>query len=300
MGTDALWILGDNFVAKSFWAHYKKYVLSQKDGEQYIKEFYEYSPVCNSRFASSQVNMLARLQNALATGLNGCKGTLPKYILVILDDDLINFLDCKEDEGIATLLGSWVEWLADQFDLLIQKRLEQLPVKTRKVVPFFYWVATPTHSFFSKPRNQLRIKFNLGLEAVIRAKENMRVIKLKTGWNSKDSNLVVNDRITELGMTTYWSAIDASFKYNILRREAFLAKQCPVKNSSSPTPSSQLQHDQKSDQKRNIHPVSQRIDSRDVVQRSNSNIAYGGRDPMSNFFRRHRYDERHRDIHEDR
>ena len=52
----------------------------------------------------------------------------------------------------------------------------------------------------------------------------MRVIKLKEFWDTKDSHLVINDRITEMGMIAYYKVIDASFKYNVIRHEQFMAK----------------------------------------------------------------------------
>ena len=70
-----------------------------------------------------------------------------------------------------TLLGTWVEWLANQFNLFIQQRLNQVPLKVKKVIPFFYWVAAPTHSSFSRQKNQCRVKFNLSLESVVRTRE---------------------------------------------------------------------------------------------------------------------------------
>ena len=111
--------------------------------------------------------------------------------------------------------------------------MEQLPAKCRKVTPFTYWVTAPIHSYFSKERNSLRIKFNLGLESVIKQQQpNMRVVKLKEFWDSKDSNLVINDRITEMGMIAYWKAIDASFKFNSLRHEQFVARNTSGKQCS--------------------------------------------------------------------
>ena len=55
----------------------------------------------------------------------------------------------------------------------------------------------------------MRIKLNLSMESIVWQKPNMRVIKLKDAWDSKDSHLVVNDRITEVGMIAYWKAVDA-------------------------------------------------------------------------------------------
>ena len=56
---------------------------------------------------------------------------------------------------------------------------------------------------------------------------------MKQFWDSKDSNLVVNDRITETGMIAYWNAVDTSVKFNITHREQFVAKMVNPKPSTS-------------------------------------------------------------------
>ena len=143
-----VWFLGDNFAAKSYRPHFKK-----KAGPEgrlhYIKEFYDYIPYVNSKFASSNTNMLSRLQNSLATGFNRMKnGILPRYIIVVLDDDLITYLDYK-CEGVATLLRTWVEWLMKQFKELLQARIDQLSKRCTKHEMYFYWSNMPMHSHFS-------------------------------------------------------------------------------------------------------------------------------------------------------
>ena len=205
--------------------HFKKVEAPANGNVHFIKKYYEYSAHGSSCFSSSNENMLSRLQNSLALAVSQVKtGLLPKYIIVLLDDDLISFLNFKK-EGVATLLGSWVEWLVQEFNTIIEDRLNQVPEKCKKVIPFFYWVTAPTHSYFSKDRNPLRIKFNLSLESVIRTQKNMRIVKIKEGWDSHDSHLVINDRMTESGVFAYWNAIDATFRFNSSRCDVFLAKQ---------------------------------------------------------------------------
>ena len=97
-----------------------------------------------------------------------------------------------------------------------------------------------------------------------------RVIKLKDSWNSKDSTLVINNKFSEPGMTCYWSAIDASVKFNVLRRELFIAKQLVAKYA------------QKED------PVPLRSQESKVRCGHNS-------DPMRDFFHRNVRRESHRD-----
>ena len=59
----------------------------------------------------------------------------------------------------------------------------------------------------------------------------MRVVKIKNAWNPKDNRLVMNDKITENGMTSYWCAVDKTFKFNVTCREAYLAKNFSLKSS---------------------------------------------------------------------
>ena len=107
--------------------------------------------------------------------------------------------------------------------------------------------------------------------------------------------LVLNDRITETGKTSYWAGIDASFRFNVLKRELFLAKTL-ISTQSVSVPSGCASS------KKNEHNKSQ----------SPSNDR---RDPMMDFFARrcsesrrnhmdssykHRYEGCHMDVREDR
>ena len=280
--TDICWIIGDNFTAKSYRNHFRK----DSSDKSFIKDNYDYTAFCNSRFSSTNTNMLARLQNSLVSGFNQTKNgaILPKCILIVLDDDLITFLDFDK-EGTTTLLGTWVEWLAKAFTVAINERLQQLPDRCKKEQnkPFLYWVSAPTHSYFSKARNSLRIKFNLSLESVMKTFDNMRAIKIKEHWDSRDSTLVINDKITEFGMTSYWRAVDATFRFNVLRRESYITKNLAVKNNPM---SSNVPQDQES-----VTNSVTRPQFRDQHQ-----------DPMNNFFRRHRnydYEGRFTNVRED-
>ena len=268
---ELLWFIGDNFVAKSFRTHYKKQNL-----DYYIKENYDFTAYCNSKFLSSNENMLGRLENCFTAALNQTKRNTiqPDYVLIILGDDLISFLRLNSCNGLATLQGTWVQWLAENFADAIKVRNEQLVSKCRKDT-FFYWVSAPTHSCFSKERNNLRIKFNLSLESVIKSMPNMRVIRIKDMWNSKDTGLVVHDRITEEGMTSYWKAIDASFKFNVQRQKIFLAKKMSRDRSDN------------SNVKKETRDLDRTLQNNCFSQRND--------DLMEDFFRRNRSFERSRD-----
>ena len=126
MCRDVLWFISDNFTTSSYRNNFKKKA-GPHAKDQYIKTHYDYTVFCNSRFASPNTNMIAHLQNMLTAGLNQIKdGILPKYVLVVLDDDLITYLNFKNDSA-TTLLGMWVEWIAKEFNVLLEKCKSQIP-----------------------------------------------------------------------------------------------------------------------------------------------------------------------------
>ena len=100
-------------MAKSYRLHFRKV----KDVAFYIKDNYEYYAVCNSKYNSHDTNLLSRIRNTIATGINK-KEKLPKYIIITLDSDLIDFLEYA-NYGVSTLYRQWLEWIINEVDLMI-------------------------------------------------------------------------------------------------------------------------------------------------------------------------------------
>ena len=188
-GLEVVWFLGDNFAATTYRKYYLNRSQTYKEGssitfEDYISSHYDYHMQCNSRFNSSTENMLVRIQNTLAGAVNKSIA-LPKYIIVILDDDLITYLDYK-GVGVGELLGEWLRWLMTEIEVIIKARKDQLPVKVKRdMEPCIYWCISPTHVNFSAQRNDLRKKLNFCLESLLKNRENMRILKLKKSGISK-------------------------------------------------------------------------------------------------------------------
>ena len=94
-GYEWIWFLGDDFAATSE----RKYFLERDDNvtSSFIKQNFEFNMSCSSRYSSLVENMLVRLQNSFAYTLNRKTNQqqLPKYMVVVLDDDLITHLNYK-------------------------------------------------------------------------------------------------------------------------------------------------------------------------------------------------------------
>ena len=188
----------------------------------YMLDQFEVSAICNSRHNSSDENLLSRFRNTLVTAINE-KVRLPKYILIVLDDDLLKFLDYY-NVGSAGMYGDWLQYLVEEIHEIFKKGKQQLPKKAVKSdFPFIYWVAAPCHQYFDY--NDQRAKHNLCLESICKTNNDMRIIKFKDHWDHKNNNLVVSNRLLPSGKTAYWKAIDASLKFNIFKRDSFLHMQ---------------------------------------------------------------------------
>ena len=189
----------------------------------FIKSHFEFDHFCNSRFNSATKNILVRLQNTFASAVNK-NSLLPKYIAVVLDEDIIDYLG-YQDTGMSQIIGGMLHWILKQFKEIIQKRKDQLPVKSKRdTEPCVYWCLAPLHVNFSDKKNEARKKWNFCLESLLKGHSDMRVIKLKEVWNFNDKSLIAMNRFTDTGFYTYWRAVDPALKFNILRHELFLTK----------------------------------------------------------------------------
>ena len=160
-----------------------------KDTPFYIKEQFEVTPYCNSRYNSNDHNMLSRLQNTLATAINESQ-RLPKFIICVLNNDLINFLKFN-NIGMSPLIGEMLKWLVKEFNEIISLCKSQLPAKAvREDHPQFYWTVAPIHMHFDENEALIRKKYNLCLQSLLKKEPNMRAIKLKEFWDPQEMSLV--------------------------------------------------------------------------------------------------------------
>ena len=204
-------------MARTYRAGFKK--LEEEDRRYFVKSNFEFHAYCGSRYENSEQNILLRMDKALMKAIN-MRVRLPKFIIVVPDDDIITFAKF-EGQGAANLLGKYLDSLINNVQRIVEARHEQLPSKAMKVdYPIVYWVAAPKHVNFGVLENDLRVKFNLCMESIVKQKELMRVIKIKEIWQQDDVNLVNQDGVFTLdGAIDYWAGVDAAIKYNATKWE---------------------------------------------------------------------------------
>ena len=180
---------------------------------------------CNSKYDSSERNILLRLNYALVNAMKK-EAKLPQFIVMVLDDDIINYARYDECDGMSTILGEYLDSLVQNVhDLINTRKSQQLPAKVTKLeYPMVYWIAAPHHKNFCD--GEARTKFNLCLESVLKLYDNMRIARIKEVWDFKDLSIVDEDTncLTPEGILTYWKAVDAALKFNITKFREFLIR----------------------------------------------------------------------------
>ena len=206
-------------------------------------KFYE-TKVFTTAGRSNERNILNRIRNCVAAGLNAHNG-LPKLIVFVLDDDIITSIPETKGPNRRPLTRDYehvLTTLMDMIDRLLTTYKDWLPQKCKRdTIPHLLWMAPPQHKYFSESNNEKRVKFSEALNTVAMLHANTSVLKLVKFWDSQDSNFFLEEqyRFTTEGLSKYWSSIDAAVKFWCIAiwKKFDKVKQpnnTPGKNESSP------------------------------------------------------------------
>ena len=210
-GYDTAWILGDNFATRTYRIGFKKGC----GDDTFLKKNFEVKNFISSRYSDNERNFLKRVCDTFAGTLKKYS-KLPKLLVVVLEDDLIDELNCKGSNlAVSTFLGLWFDWLVRELDDMIETRKVQLPTKAKRMnYPQVFWLAPSHHALFSN--SKLRTKLSLCMLSSIKKFEYMRLIKLKEIWEFEDETTVLDPAgaLTLTGMVKYWRSVSASVQFN--------------------------------------------------------------------------------------
>ena len=190
---------------------YEQYVTkisSHDDKPDYITSHYDVRGFYDLLFDTEDA-CIGRIRNLLINAIN-TEQLLPKAIIIVLDDDILDDLN-HFDIGISVALGKWIEWLTQKFHEIIQDYKKILQSKSRKYkYPHFVWCLLPQHMVFAQ-FNDYKEKFNTAVKKATKNYREMSTISLNL-WNSDDMSYFDGGQISQIGMATYWQAINAAFK----------------------------------------------------------------------------------------
>ena len=210
-GIDKLWIIGDDFVSRNL----QQYYLDTKPDSSYVRNNFEVSGFYNNSFALNR-SVSSRIQNAVVTAFNQ-QNLLPKIIVIILEDNLINNITKEESIEVTNLVYTRViKNLAVKIRRLIAEFKEKLPPKANRASwPKVIWITPVTHDDMRKSEKKRRRMFTEAMRQEIECQDNMVALDLKQIWDPADSTLYqgTTRRFTADGLKKYWIAVDRTIKF---------------------------------------------------------------------------------------
>ena len=132
-GIEKIWVIGDAFCKSTM----PQYFLQMPDKDFYCRTNFEVHTAYCDQYAY-RGNLLGRLRSAL-TGLINREWTLPRLIVIVLEDDVIEYIKKKNFDShkqIERFLG----YLMNEFRKVISTFKELLPTKAKKFAwPHVLW-----------------------------------------------------------------------------------------------------------------------------------------------------------------
>ena len=207
--TKGIWFVGDQFLIKS----YGKYFQNKELKDQYVQSNFEAKMIAG--YETWNKSYVGRVRNALIRGFNE-NGTLPRYLVFILDNELIKAIqdDADDSSTFILIISKMLNWLTNQVERATAAMKDTLPSKSkRELEPQIIWIAAPVHADLSD--NHCRKKFNEILKESIEKFKDMKVLKALRGWDYKDPELVSSsgNNYTGLRVARLWGAIDSAIKF---------------------------------------------------------------------------------------
>ena len=223
-GYESIWFLGDLFVFNTFNQHYYQQAYDNED-QAYCKYNYEVSAYMNDAKLSIDQNVVSRIRN-LMVGATNAQVRFPKIIVMVPDDDIVNYVSDGTTNGIRKPLTKVLEWIMKEHNRIIAAMKDILPKKAKQdTYPHIIWIEPPMHKDMSVKMVKLHEKFGSVLQEVAKYKDGVSVLALKKLWDPEDTNLFVkhSQRFTASGYKKYWDAVDRTVRFcdtTILRRLA--------------------------------------------------------------------------------
>ena len=144
------------------------------------------------------------------------KGKPPKYIILVLDDDILNlFKDLHEpEEVISKCINKMLNWLMAKYEKILDMIRKYLLEKAKKDgYPYFIWIEAPVHNNINN--NELHEIFNTALNSTCKLHNNITSLALKKIWDPQNKSLYLlrECRYTNDGLHFYWEAVDKTVEY---------------------------------------------------------------------------------------
>ena len=159
-------------------------------------------------------NPMVRVVNCVVEALNKYN-VLPRFIIVLLDWDLVRFINYS-DKGISKMLGMCVEWLVAELQNAVSIKKEDMrskrPGSVVSLEPKFIWV-----KMIDRPGKHLakymenREKFNGVLEETLFKTKQMYIMDIDRKSLDR-SSFDIGGSLSTRGKGNFWGQFDRTLK----------------------------------------------------------------------------------------
>ena len=180
-----------------------------------------------------------RIINAVIEGLNAHVPTdmrLPRYIIIMPDQDLIIGSAEHQDYSILTILEGQLSWLIKQFKKYLTRRREDLRDKRPGALdstftPKLVWVkmidlSAPARNNYQLRKVQaLRKRFNALLDDLLIAEHFMYIIYVhKFDADDRNVHFLPSGELSQISQMAFWTYINRQIQQLDLNEDDFLPK----------------------------------------------------------------------------
>ena len=186
--------------------------------QPYMQEYYNCRGIFQTSFANS--GMLSRVHNALIAEMNKKENNqlipLPKYLMIMLDVDLVNNIKFY-DFGARNILTKCTKWLKRNINASLATRKEDLKVKRPGALmnaetPIIIWILALPRPPNSKRKEIFALvkKFNDIFNSICDEQSNAIQITLATV--NEANYFDCEGRLTAVGKEQFWKELDTQIK----------------------------------------------------------------------------------------
>ena len=190
----------------------KTHFMRQSDEESYCIKHFKVRQLTTDAFGSNQHNMLINMRNLLLNGMRQCS-QLPRLITVVLEDDLIAFLNYN-GRGETRMYAKAVDWLMKEFERLIAEFKQFLPsMCKRDNIPHILWIQPSRNINYYNDES----RYKLGKQLLEHANKykNQSALELVQVWEFNNRSLYLTEqrRHTLQGKHLFWKAVDRTIRF---------------------------------------------------------------------------------------
>ena len=202
-----LWIIGDEFVARS------GHIIEKKQGT-YVNANFQVTAAGGSIISSNIPSVLTRMRNVLIKLINKLN-VIPKIVVIVAENDISKDV-ALEGFGSGKIFDDEIKWLFEEHASIIAEYKKYLPArasKHRENWPYFLWISPSLHDNYID--NEKRKRFTKSLETLARKEANITTLRVKDTWMKNDNSLFTANtkRYASTGWNVIWTAIDSAIQH---------------------------------------------------------------------------------------